>query len=122
MIRFSCLLTELLLNSASDDEDEENLMPLSMEKEANNNNNVINNSHSLHGNGLHPSPRPTTPIIAHGGHLQAQQSAMPMSDMKSAIQRPSTPSTTIDDKDGNDSEGNQLDTLMHSICGRLHFS
>jgi hypothetical protein len=64
------------------------------------------------------------PLIAHGGHLQAQQSVMPMSvsDMKSANQRPSTPSTTIDDKDGNDSEGNQPDTLMHSISGRLHFS
>ena len=92
-------LIELLLNSASDDDEDENLMSLSMEKEANNNNN--NNSSStgaLNTNGLTlASPRPTTPMTG---------LAPPLLDIKS--QRPSTPSTTIDDKDPNDSEGNEF--------------
>ena len=82
---------ELLLNSASDDEDDENLMTMSIEKEANNNSTTTLNTNSL----TLPSPRPVTPII--------NSLVPPLSDVKP--QRPTTPSMTIDDKDGNDSEG-----------------
>jgi len=81
---------------ASDDDEDENLMSLSMEKEANNNNhNTSSSTGALNTNGLTlASPRPTTPMTG---------LAPPLLDIKS--QRPSTPSTTIDDKDPNDSEG-----------------
>ena len=99
--------SELLLNSASDDDDDESLsITMSMEKEANNNN---HNHHctmgALSSSGASsltmPSPnRPLTPMS------QGLIIPPPPSDgiiIKS--QRPSTPSTNMDDKDGNDSEG-----------------
>ncbi|XP_045034714.1 LIM/homeobox protein Lhx5 [Daphnia magna] len=99
---------ELLLNSASDDDDDETLsISLSIEKEANNNN---HNHHCavsvLSSSGASsltmPSPnRPLTPMT--------QGLIIPPPPSSDGIviktQRPSTPSNTLDDKDGNDSEG-----------------
>jgi hypothetical protein len=109
---------ELLLNSASDDDDDETLsISLSIEKEANNNN---HNHHCpvsvLSSSGASsltmPSPnRPLTPMTQ--GLIIAPP---PSSDgIVIKTQRPSTPSNTIDDKDGNDSEGTPTPSLNRFI-------
>lgn len=111
-------VTELLLNSASDDDDDETLsISLSIEKEANNNHNHHCPVSALSSSGASsltmPSPnRPMTPMTQ--GLIIPPP---PSNDNGIAIkpQRPSTPSTTIDDKDGNDSEGNISPLIHHAF-------
>lgn len=117
-----CMNIELLLNSASDDDDDETLsISLSIEKEANNNN---HNHHCpvsvLSSSGASsltmPSPnRPMTPMT--------QGLIIPPPPSSDGIviktQRPSTPSTTLDDKDGNDSEGRNFSIFLQIFDRRL---
>lgn len=109
---------ELLLNSASDDDDDETLsISLSIEKEANNNNHnhhcaVSVLSSSCASSLTMPSPnRPLTPMT--------QGLIIPPPPSSDGIviktQRPSTPSNTLDDKDGNDSEGKHRHRPLRSF-------